>query len=122
MLSVTFLADPTGGYIARPSRVENATPSVEMHPNPVPVVENATPSPDMQLKMQPLGHFSRRSYRWTHARPSGVENATPSVEMHPTPETVVENATPSLEMQLKMQPLHSKVVQGSVENAPLRQK
>ena len=49
--------------------------------------------------------FPGRSYRWTHARPSGVENATPSVEMHPNPEPVVENATPSLEMQLKMQPL-----------------
>ena len=37
--------------------------------------------------------------------------------MHPNPEPVVENATPSLEIELQMQPLRSKLVQGSAENA-----
>ena len=58
-------------------------------------------------KSKAFGHFPRRSYRCTHARPSGVENATPPLEMHTDPVPVVENATPSLEMQPKMQPLRS---------------
>ena len=60
---------------------------------------------DFQSKAYAFNHVSSQSYRWTHAGPSGVENATPSLEMHPTPVPVVENATPSLEMRPKMHPL-----------------
>ena len=77
---------------------------------------------DFQSKAYAFKHVSGQSYRWTHAGPSGVENATPSLEMHPTPVPVVENATPSLEMQPKMQPLRQKLARSRPKMQPLRQK
>ena len=77
---------------------------------------------DFQSKAYAFNHVSGQSYRWTHAGPSGVENATPSLEMHPTPVPVVENATPSLEMRPKMQPLRQKLARSRPKMQPLRQK
>ena len=77
---------------------------------------------DFQSKAYAFNHVSGQSYRWTHAGPSGVENATPSLEMHPTPVPVVENATPSLEMRPKMQPLLQKLARSRPKMQPLRQK
>ena len=40
---------------------------------------------EFQSKTFAFRQISGQPYRWTHARPSGAENATASLEMHPTP-------------------------------------
>ena len=77
---------------------------------------------DFQSKAYAFNHVSSQSYRWTHAGPSGVENATPSLEMHPTPVPMIKNATPSLEMRPKMQPLRQNLTRSLPKMQPLRHK
>ena len=56
--------------------------------------------------------------RRTHARASGVENATPSLEIHHNPATVVEKCNPiSHEMLSKIKPLCQTWGRGSAGNA-----